>query len=75
MKNKKLERDIEKAWKIGDAKIEFASDEGAVRYACKGIGKGSQIDDTLKRVRQRRRMKKNMGAFYFYEIKNSPMVC
>jgi hypothetical protein len=50
-----IKRRIKKSWKIGRVKIKFADDENvenAVRYACKGIGWGSQIEDSLRNAKK-----------------------
>jgi len=49
---RRIKRRIEKSWKIGKVKIKFADDENAVRYACKGIGWGSQIEDALRNAKK-----------------------
>jgi hypothetical protein len=50
-----IKRRIKKSWKIGIVKIKFADEENvenAVRYACKGIGWGSQIENALRNVKK-----------------------
>ena len=50
-----IKRRIKKSWKIGAVKIKFANGEdveNAVRYACKGIGWGSQIEDALRNAKK-----------------------
>ena len=50
-----IKRCIKKVWKIGKVKIKFADDEDIeriVKYACKGIGWGSQIEDALKNAKK-----------------------
>jgi hypothetical protein len=50
-----INRRIKKSWKIGTVKIKLTDDENvenAVRYACKGIGWGSQIEDALRNAQK-----------------------
>ncbi|MDR2941201.1 MAG: hypothetical protein LBV17_01225 [Treponema sp.] len=50
-----IKRHIEKEWKIGTVKINFfdkENEEDAVRYACKDIGWGSQIEDALSNAKE-----------------------
>jgi hypothetical protein len=51
-----INRRIKKSWKIGAVKIKIIDDENVentIRYACKGIGWGSQIEDALRNAKKR----------------------
>lgn len=47
-----IKRRIKKAWKIGLVKIIFDDVENTIRYVCKEIGKGSQIEDALRNAKK-----------------------
>ena len=66
-----IKRRIEKSWKIGTVKIKLVDDdnvENAVRYACKGIGWGSQIEDALRNAKKGKATADDIKQLWAYYI-------